>query len=369
VTELREQNGWLLFLLPFLGLISVFTYKLFKTTDIGTNQVLEAVNGERNLPVLLYPAIFIGTLITHLCGGSAGKEGAALQLGGSLAALISKIFKLKANDKQMLTVCGMAGLFSAAFGTPLGACVFALEVIYIGHIYYSALLPAFISSLVSHFVATNCGLEPERFVFSFNNKLELNILWKALVIALLGAIVSFIFCKALHLSEKYFKKSIKNPYIRIFVGGIILVFLSLISRTNAYNGSGINIISEIFANGEVQPEAFLIKIIFTAVTVAAGFKGGEIVPTMFIGSSLGGSLALILGLEPALGAAIGLAALLSGVTKCPFATVFLCAELLGANTLLFIFVPAILSFLLSGHTGLYTKKGLFAKPYNTVAKL
>lgn len=362
VTDLREQNGWLLFLLPFVGILSVFIYKLCRVSDIGTNQVFRAVQSENKVPFLLAPAVFIGSVFTHLCGGSAGKEGAALQLGGSIAALLSKIFHLKENQRHILTLCGMAGLFSAVFGTPLGAAVFALEVVRVGHIYSVALFPTLISSLTAFGVSSRLGISAERFDSGTVSQYGLSIWWKVLLISVAGALVSIIFCRILHISEKLFKRYIKNAYFRIFAGGIIIIVLTLILNTTDYNGGGIHIIERIFAEGAVRPEAFLLKIIFTAVTVGAGFKGGEIVPTMFIGATLGGSMALLLGISPALGAAIGLSALFCGVTNCPLATLFLCMEMFGTNGILFIAVSTFVSFMLSGYCGLYTgQKLIFSK--------
>lgn len=362
VTEFRFQNGWLLFLLPVLGLLSILIYKLLGVTDVGTNQVFEAVLTEKKLPYLLAPAVFLGSVITHLCGGSAGKEGAALQLGGSISGAVAKILKLDEGKRHILTLCGMAALFSAVFGTPLGACVFALEVVRVGYIYSAALFPTFISSVTAFLISSALGVKPEGFELKILLQFELSVILKVALISVAGAVVSIIFCKALHISEKLFKKYLKNSYLRIFTGGVIIILLTLILKTTDYNGGGMNIIEKIFSSGEVKPEAFLLKIIFTAVTVGAGFKGGEIVPTMFIGATLGGSIALLLGLNPALGAAVGLAALFCGVTNCPLATCILSVELFGANAILYIAIGCFTSFLLSGNCSLYsTQKFIFSK--------
>lgn len=353
VTNLRSQNGWILYLLPAGGLASVAIYKLLKTEGYGTNEVFEAVRSEKSLPLALMPAIFIASAITHLCGGSAGKEGAALQLGGGVSTFISRLLRLKEDTRHILTVCGMGALFSAAFGTPLGACVFALEVVHIGNFCSAAFFPAVISSVTAFFVSTGLGAEPERFSLTVVPELGIGVTAKVLIIAIVGAFVSIIFCRLLHLGEKLFAKAFKNAFLRTAVGGAVIILLTLLVGTKDYNGSGIFVIHRIFSGDSVASLAFLLKILFTVITVSAGFKGGEIVPTLFIGATLGAALSGILGIAPPFGAAVGMAALFCGVTNCPLATVILCIEMFGAKGMLFFALSGITSFLLSGMCGLY----------------
>lgn len=361
VTQLRAQHDWLIYLLPVGGLLSVAVYKLCKATDIGTNRVIESVKTTKTVPVLLHPAVFIGSVITHLFGGSAGKEGAALQLGGSIAAFIAKIFKFSEDSRHKLTVCGMSALFSAAFGTPLGACVFVIEVVQIGHIHASTLFASLVSSISAYLVSIALGVPPEKFELHFVSELNLSVLWRMAVIVAAVAAVGILFCHALHLSEKLFHKCFKNPYIRIFAGGVIIVLLTLLVGTRDYNGSGIGIIEGIFSGREVRPEAFLLKIIFTVITVGAGYKGGEIVPSFFIGASLGCTLAGVVGLTPEFGAAVGMAAIFSSVTNCPLATCLLCAEMFGAEGIIFFGIAAFAGYFFSSNTSLYTEQKGFLK--------
>ncbi|MBQ7025343.1 MAG: chloride channel protein, partial [Peptococcaceae bacterium] len=362
VTELREAHGWLILLLPLGGLASVGIYKLCRVTDVGTNQVLKSVRSEKTVPFLLAPAVFIGSVLTHLFGGSAGREGAALQLGGSISALLSSMFRLDEKSRHVLTMCGMGAVFSALFGTPLGACVFALEVVSVGQVCSAALFPCIVSSITAFSIANLLGVEPERFPLSFVPKLSVSSMWQVLVIAIIGALVSILFCYALHYTEKLFRKLFKNPFLRIAVGGTAIVLLTIIVGNDDYNGGGIHVINRIITENQVNYEAFILKIIFTAITVAAGYKGGEIIPTMFIGGTLGGSLALLLGLNPGFGAAVGIAALFCGVTNCPLATIILSIEMFGAEGAVFFALAAITSFLLSGKASLYSgQKFLFSK--------
>ncbi|MBE6737573.1 MAG: chloride channel protein [Ruminococcaceae bacterium] len=361
-TGMRQEHGWLLYLLPVAGMLSVLIYKLLRVSDIGTNRVLESARSKNKVPILLGPAVFAGTVLSHTFGASAGREGAALQLGGSISSLFCKTLKLDEKSKHILTMCGMAALFSALFGTPLGAAVFAIEVISVGYICSAAIFPCLISSVSAYLVAHSLGAHAERFTITSIPQLNLNTLWKVALIGVAGALVSMLFCKALHLSEHLAKKYLKNEFLRILAGGSLLVLLPIILRTTDYNGGGINIINNIFEKGEVKYEAFLLKILFTAITVAAGYKGGEIVPTMFIGATLGGSLAHLLGLNPGFGAAVEIAALFCGVTNCPLGTLVLCVELFTGEGILFFAISSSISFILSGKASLYSKQNfIFSK--------
>lgn len=357
-TNFREHNFWLIFLLPLGGLLSAAVYKLLRVENQGTNQVLESVRSDKKVSFLLAPAVFIGSAITHLCGGSAGREGAALQLGGGVASFLGKTFKFNEKTQHILTLCGMGAFFSAIFGTPLGACVFALEVVSVGNVCLSAIFPCLISSVTAYAISGFFGVKLERFNINFVPELSFGAVWRVAIVAVVCAIVSLLFCHALHFSEKAFKKWFKNDFLRIFIGGVAISLLTIIIGTTDYNGGGIEVIERIFSVGMVKNEAFILKIIFTCLTVAAGYKGGEIIPTFFIGATLGGAISLIIGLDPAFGAAVGMAALFCGVTNCPLATLFLATEMFGAQGLIFFALSVSAAFLLSGNTGLYSSQKL-----------
>lgn len=355
VTELRENNSFLVFLLPFGGLLSVALYKLTKTTGVGTDSVLECARGEAEIPFLLLPVAFIASVITHLFGGSAGKEGAALQLGGTVAQLVAKVSRTEDEKHGVLIVCGMAALFCAVFGTPVGACVFALEIATVGSINVMAFLPVFVSSIAARFVSSAMGVVPVVFSVDAVPNFDLVVFLKTVAVAAIVAVASFAFCHMLHGGEKLFEKLLKNPFIRIFAGGCIIVVLTLIFGTD-YNGGGIAIIEHIFEESSVQPEAFLLKIIFTVVTVSAGYKGGEIVPSFFIGATLGAVLSLALGLPVQFCAALGMIAFFSGVTNCPLAASVLSVELFGAQGFVLFATSAFVARGLSGRVSLYNEQ-------------
>ena len=352
-TELRGEHWWILLLLPVLGLGSVLIYKLLCVKGIGTDKILEGATTDEKVPFRLSFAVFAASVLTHLGGGSAGREGAALQLGGSIAGGLSSLFRLSPKDRRVLTMCAMGAVFSAVFGTPVGAAVFALEVCFVGKVGIYGIFPAIISSVAAYGVSTLLGTKPEHFELERVLSFDLPSILKVLLIAVVCALGSIAFCTLLRLFEKIFKRLFKNEFLRIFVGGAVIVLLTVVLRTGDYNGGGIEVIERIFSHGEVRYEAFLLKMIFTAITVAAGYKGGEIIPSFFIGATLGGSLAVLLGISPAFGAAVGMAALFCGVTNCPFATIFLCVEMFGAEGLIFFALSVATSFIISGKYSLY----------------
>lgn len=353
-TEFRVENPWLILFLPFGGLLIVALYRLCKFSA-GTNRVIEAVGTDKNVPFLMAPLIFVSTVITHLFGGSAGREGAAIQLGGSLGYNIGKVFRLDKKDMYVIVMIGMSGSFAALFGTPLTASIFALEVISVGVVYYVALLPCIISSVVAYNIAAICGVSPVKFDNIVMNYTDFSVFVKVIVLALLCALVSICFCTAIKYVSRFSEKKIPNSYIRAFAGGCIIILLTLVVRTTDYNGAGMDIISRAIG-GIARPESFVLKIIFTVITIGAGFKGGEIVPTFFIGSTFGCVAGALLGLEPGFGAAIGFVALFCSVVNCPIASIILSVEVFGADSLLMFAIVCSVSYMMSGNYGLYTSQ-------------
>ncbi len=354
VTEVRHEMPWLVFLLPVGGLIIVGLYKLCKTSA-GTNRVIESVRTDKKVPVLMAPLIFVSTVITHLLGGSAGREGAALQLGGSIGYQFGKLFKLDEKDMHLVVMLGMSGVFAALFGTPLTATFFALEVISVGVIYYVALVPCVFSAVVAYNIALAFGVSPVKFNNIILTDFDSLLLLKVIALAILCALVSICFCSAIKFFDKFAEKKISNAYIRAFVGGFIIIILTLAVRSYDYNGAGMDVIYRAM-DGEAAPFAFVLKILFTVITISAGFKGGEIVPTFFIGSTFGCVVGGLLGLEPGLGAAIGFVALFCGVVNCPVASIMLALEVFGSGSILIFAIVCGVSYMMSGYYGLYSSQ-------------
>ena len=373
VTEIRIANEWIIFALPFGGLIIVYLYKLFKLdSNIGTNLIIDSIRTDGKVPIAIAPLIFVSTVITHLFGGSAGREGAALQLGGSIGSQIGNRLKLDEKDMHAITLCGMSGVFAALFGTPLTATFFAMEVISVGIIYYSSFIPCIVSSIVAYKISLLFGLEPVYFNLKIIPAISASSVIKVTVLGALCAIVSIVFCESLHKTSRFVKKYIKNEYLRIALGGLVIVILTMMLRNTDYNGAGMNIISKAI-NGEAKYEAFFLKIIFTAITISVGYKGGEIVPTFFIGSTFGCIAAKFLGIDPGFGAAIGLIALFCGVVNTLISSIILSIELFGADGVILFSIACGVSYMLSGYYSLYSSQKIVysklkAEYINTSAK-
>lgn len=341
VTAFRGEHGWILYLLPLGGILTVLIYKLCKTQGIGTSNALRSAVDEKKPPASLFPAIFSGTVISHLLGASAGKEGATIQLGSVVSSLISKIFSVDEDTRRILAVCGMGGMFSAVFGTPGGAFVFAIEIFKRPRFGLKASLPTLVSCVSAFFVAEFLGAHAERFPLETLPALSFDSLLKTAVIGVAVGIVALVFCKLLHTSEKAAHKFIANPFVRAIIGSALIILLTHLVGNNDYNGGGIFVIERIFESEAVHPAAFLLKIIFTVITVASGFKGGEIVPSLFIGATSGGLFSQILGFSPSFGAATGMAAIFAAVTNCPIASFVMCMEMMGAEGAVFFLVSSL----------------------------
>ena len=354
-TAIRGAHPWILYLLPVGGLAIVGLYKLCHLEGKGTNAIIESVHFGESVPILLVPVIFVSTVITHLCGGSAGREGAALQIGGGLGYEAGKLLHLGEKDLPLATLCGMSGVFSALFGTPLTATVFALEVISVGVLYYAGLLPCITASLTGYYIATVMGVEPTRFTVAMP-ALTWPTLGLVTALAVGCALVSILFCRGLHITERLAERWLKNSFLRAAAGGLIIVLATLALGTTDYNGAGMDVIQRAVEQGQADGWAWLLKLAFTAVTIGCGFKGGEVVPSFFVGATFGCAAGGLLGLPPSFAAAVGLVAVFCGAVNCPIASVILSVELFGAGGMAYFAAACAVSYLLSGYCGLYSSQ-------------
>ena len=353
-TRLRVAHPWLLYLLPVAGLLTALLYGLLKMEkDPGTNAVLRATTERESVPARLAALIFSGTFLTHLCGGSAGREGAALQIGGGLGTALSRLLKLTERETRLMTMCGMSAVFSAVFGTPLTAAVFSIEVASVGTISSTAVLPCILSSMTAVYIARLLGAAGEAYVLQGVPALSLNSLWPALVLGLVCALVSIVFCEVMHASHRAFSRYFPNRYVRVAVGAALVVGISLLVGTGRYNGAGADVI-EGAIGGRALPYDGLLKLLLTAVTLGCGMKGGEIVPAFFVGSTMGCLLGPLVGLSASFGAGLCMVGMFCGIVNCPIASMVLSVELFGGAGLpLFALVCAV-SFACSGRHSLYS---------------
>lgn len=301
------------------------------------------------------PLIFASTVMTHLFGGSSGREGAALLLGGSVSGQIGKVFHLENRDCRLMTMCGMAGAFSAIFGTPLAATIFTLEVVDVGSMQYAALLPCLVSALLGVFISGKMGLAPEAFVLQAEAAPTPDNLVRVIILGALLAALSIFFCELLHVTPKLYRKFFPNIYLRVAAGGVLIIALTKLLGTTDYNGAGAAVI-EAAIDGEAVPYAFLLKMLFTALTLGAGFKGGEIVPIFFTGATFGCVAAPLLGLPPQLGAALGMVALFCGCTNSPLASICLAIEVFGGQCVSLFALACAVSYMLSSYFSLYREQ-------------
>lgn len=354
-TDARNAAPWLIYFLPVAGLIIAGMYKVLNLEGENTNGIIDAILLGRNVPYALTPAIFGATVLTHLFGGSAGREGAALQIGGSIGCNVGKIVKLDEKEERLAVLAGMSAVFSALFGTPIAAIVFALEVCSVGIIHYSGLVPCGVASLVAFGITRLCGIAPTRFAIVAAER-GMPLLLKVVVLAVLCAALSVIFCRIMHASGKLASKYVRNPFLRAFVGGLLLVGLTVLVGNNNYNGGGVDVIVRAVEQGEADVPAFAWKMLFTAVTLGCGFKGGEIVPTFFIGATFGCVIGPLLGIPAGFAAAIGLAATFCGAVNCPLTSVILATELFGSEYIVYFASACFIAYMLSGYTSLYEEQ-------------
>ena len=365
-THLREHSGNnIVWLLPAGGVSIVLIYRICKMEkDRGTNLVLVAVRDAERLRLRTAPLIFLSTIITHLVGGSAGREGAALQLGGSLSAYIGRLIRLDEKDSRMMVMCGMSAAFAALFGTPLTATVFAMEVVSVGVMYYAAIVPCVVAALTAFLTAQACGAHATFYEIAEVARLTPTTMVQTAILGALCALVSIVFCKVMHAAPHLYQHYFPSTMLRATVGGFLVMGLTLMIGAQTYNGAGDAVIRRMLA-GETIPEAFVMKILFTALTLGAGFRGGEIVPVLFTGCAFGTTVGPLLGLPHGFSGALGMAAVFCGATNCPLSAMFLAFEIFGGESLPLYGLCCGVSYMLSGYYGLYSEQKIMYSKFRT----
>lgn len=354
-TQARGSHPWMIFLLPVAGLIIVASYHLIDMSDDrGTEFVIASVREGVPLRFRTAPLIFFGTVLTHLAGGSAGREGAALQLGGCISGSMGRVLSVDAKDERIITMCGMSAGFSALFGTPLAAAVFAMEMPSIGVMYYASLVPCILSSVIANLVSSFFGVHSTAFTLEYIPAFSALSVFQVMVLGVLFGILANLFCRCMHLSGHLYQK-VSNPYLRVVLGGVLVIIFTLAEGSGSYNGAGMEVITQAI-EGSALPWAFVLKLLFTALTLGAGFKGGEIVPCFFVGATFGCTVAPLLGMDAGFGAALGIVAVFCGVTNSPMTSILLGFELFGGQDLILFALCIAVSYLLSGYSGLYSEQ-------------
>ncbi|HBJ1651588.1 voltage-gated chloride channel family protein [Clostridium botulinum] len=353
-TSLRNNNPWLLFLLPLGGALVSFLYSKYgKSSSRGNNLIIEKINTSNGeIPLRMASLVFIGTFITHLFGGSAGREGTGVQIGSSISEGISHLFKLDKVDTKIILMCGISSGFSSVFGTPLAGTMFGLEVAALGTMSYQALIPCFTSAFVGNIVTTAFGVSHSHYSILEVPSITYIVVFKVIVAAILFGLVSKFFSEFTHKLKDIFSSTFKNAAIKSMVGGFIVIILTYLIGTRDYLGLSLPLINNSFTQN-VSPFAFFNKLIFTSFTLGTGFQGGEVTPLFVIGSTLGNTLSTILHISPSFLAALGLIGVFAGATNSPITSFILGLELFGAQGIEFMFMTCAISYLFSGHSGIY----------------
>lgn len=370
VTQIREQNNWIIWLLPIGGLvIGLGYYYLGQQVVKGNNLLLEEYeNPQHTIPLKMAPLVLMGTLITHLFGGSAGREGTAIQMGGAIADQFTNLFKLDNSERKTILILGISAGFASIFGTPLAGALFALEVVYFSKINFKSIVLSFFTAYAAYFTVELCQVKHTHYSIPIVPEITLiNVLW-TILISLLFGLAAMLFSRSTHFWQTLFLKTVPFPPLRPFIGGIILAIIIYFIGTTKYTGLGIPVIVDAFSTPNNSYD-FLIKILFTGFTLGAGFKGGEVTPLFFVGATLGSALSVVIPLPIALLAGLGFVAVFSGATHTPIACTVMGMELFGVESGIFIVLACFIAYFSSGSVGIYQAQIVKGPKYRLYKKM
>ncbi len=383
-TTTRWQNMWLIFLLPIAGIIISWLYRYYgKNADAGNNLIMDEIHKPGGgVPARMTPMILVTTVLTHLVGGSAGREGTAVQMGGSISALFSKWFKLHHERKRILLMCGMSAGFGAVFGTPVAGAIFALEVLTIGRIKYDALIPCLIASIIADITCSSCGVHHTQYHIAFIDNgarffpriaFDVVLLLKVVVAGVLFGLVGFLFAELSHFIKNKSNQYISKKWLIPVVGAVLIVGISYLLGTFDYlglgvtnpNSNGISIVNA-FKAGSTGYFSWFWKLLLTAITLSMGFKGGEVTPLFFIGATLGNTLAVLTGSPIDLFAGLGFIAVFAGATNTPLACTLMGIELFGSENIIYYAVACFTAYYFSGHSGIYHSQRVAVSKFHNI---
>ncbi len=355
-TQTRLAQPYLLFGLPLVGLLIGWVYQRFGGAAArGTNLVIEEVNLNRaRIPLRMTPLVLLGTILTHLFGGSVGREGTAVQMGASLADTLRRLFGLRGENRRLLIMAGISGGFGSVFGTPLAGFVFGMEVQRVGRIRYDGVVPCLAAACIGDLTARALGVTHTHHAPLPAVPIDLFLLIKVLVAGIAFGLTSLLFVELLHAVKHVLSKFIKATPLRLAVGGVAIIALTFLVGSQDYLGLSEGLIARSLAGDSVPTFAFLLKLLFTAVTLGSGFVGGEVTPLFVMGATLGHALGGALNVDPTWLAGIGFAAVFAGASNTPLACALMGVELFGSGSALYMALACVAAYLASGHRGIYS---------------
>lgn len=353
VTTLREGFPYLIFLIPIIGVLTAYTYSKYGNgSNRGNNLIIESVHKEVKVPFRMAILTFIFTVLTHLSGGSAGREGTAVQIGGALTNKVANIFKMEHKEKRILIMSGISAAFGSVFGTPLAGTFFGMEVCFIGKLSYEAMIYCFISSYAANFVTESLGINHTVHLIKSVPSITIYTLLIVIISSILFGVFGRMFAKGIHLVKGFYNKNIKNNIYRAIISSIVVLLVIVIFRLYKFEGLSTWLIDSGFS-GEVTILDPIKKLILTILTLGAGFQGGEVTPLFDIGASLGGAIGNLTNIEPSLLAAIGMICVFGSATNTPLTTIMFGINLFGGEAVPYYIIGAFISYYVIGHNGIY----------------